>query len=70
MANDRQVSNFHIPVGDGLSQGAKWICLNDNSMVSGYHAQQGPNQQLYIINLYATPDYSINLPLDSLPTWF
>jgi hypothetical protein len=52
MLNDGQVSNFHIPVGDRLYQEVKWIHLNDDGMVSGYHTQQGPNQQLYIIDLY------------------
>jgi hypothetical protein len=57
-------------VGEGLYQEAKWIHLNDNGMVAGYHAQQGPNQQSYIINLYAAPDNTINSPIDSLPAWF
>jgi hypothetical protein len=68
--NDGQVSNFHIPVGDRLYQEAKWICLNDNCTVSGYHMQQGPNQQPYIIDLYATPDHMVDSPIDTLPAWF
>jgi hypothetical protein len=43
--NNRQVSNFHIPVGDELYQEAKWIRLNDNGTVSGYTVEQGSNQQ-------------------------
>jgi hypothetical protein len=38
--------------------------------VSGYTATQGPNEQPYIIDLYAAPDNSINLPIDTLPLWF
>jgi hypothetical protein len=68
--NDGQVSNFHIPVGDGLYQEAKWIQLNDDGTVTGYHAQQGLNQQPYIIDLYAAPDNTIDLPINTLPTWF
>jgi hypothetical protein len=68
--NNGQVSNFHIPVGNGLYQEAKWIHLNDNSTVAGYHTQQGPNQQPYIIDLYATPDCIVDSPIDSLPAWF
>jgi hypothetical protein len=36
--NNGKVSNFHILVGDGLYQEAKWIHLNDNGTVSGYHS--------------------------------
>jgi hypothetical protein len=68
--NNRQVSNFHIPVGDGLYQEAKWICLNDDSTVSGYTTEQGPNQQAYIINLYTAPNNSVDLPINALPAWF
>jgi hypothetical protein len=68
--NAGKVANFHIPVGDGLYQEAKWICLNDDSTVSGYHGAQGPNEQPYIINLYVAPDYSIDSPLEPLPAWF
>jgi hypothetical protein len=57
-------------VGDGLYQEAKWIHLNYDSMVSGYTAEQGPNQQPYIINLYAAPNNSVNLPIVALPAWF
>jgi hypothetical protein len=68
--NDGKVSNFHIPVGDGLYQEAKWIRLNDDGTVSGYHAGQGPNQRPYIIDLYAAPNYSTDSPLEPLPAWF
>jgi hypothetical protein len=39
--NAGKVTNFQIPVGEGLYQEAKWICLNDDSTVSGYHGSQG-----------------------------
>jgi hypothetical protein len=68
--NNGQVSNFHIPVGDGLYQEAKWIWLNDDSTVSRYTVEQGPNQQPYIIDLYVGPDNTINSPIVALPTWF
>jgi hypothetical protein len=64
------VYNFHIPVGSGLYQEAKWIRLNDNGTISGYLSTQGPNEQPYIINLYVSPDYSIDSPITALPTWF
>jgi hypothetical protein len=64
--NDGQVSNFHIP-GDGLYKEAKWIHLNNNGTVSGYTSMQGPNEQPYIIDLYATPNNSIDLSINTLP---
>jgi hypothetical protein len=68
--NNGKISNFHIPVGDGLYQEAKWIRLNDDGTVSGYHAGQGPNQRPFIIDLYVAPDYSADSPLEPLPAWF
>jgi hypothetical protein len=68
--SNRKVTNFQIPVGEGLYQEAKWIDLNDDGTVSGYHSGQEPNEQPYIIDLYATPDYSVDSPLEPLPAWF
>jgi hypothetical protein len=68
--NNSKISNFHIPVGNRLYQEAKWIRLNDDGTVSGYHSGQGPNQRPFIIDLYAAPDYSANSPLKPLPAWF
>jgi hypothetical protein len=68
--NDGKVTNFQIPVGDGLYQEAKWIRLNDDGTVSGYLTTHGPNQQPFTINLYAAPDHSINPPIEPLPAWF
>jgi hypothetical protein len=68
--NNGKVSNFQIPVGEGLYQEAKWIQLNNDGTVSGYHSSQGPNEQPYTINLYATPNYSVDSPLELLPAWF
>jgi hypothetical protein len=67
---NRKVSNFQILVSGGLYQEAKWIQLNDDSTVSGYHGSQGPNEQPYVIDLYAAPDYSVDSPLESLLVWF
>jgi hypothetical protein len=68
--NNGKIANFQIPVGNGLYQEAKWIWLNDDGTVSGYHSTQGPNQQPYTIDLYALPDFSVNSPLEPLPAWF
>jgi hypothetical protein len=68
--NNGKISDFHIPVSGRLYQEAKWICLNDDGTVSGYHSTQGPNEQPYIIDLYRAPDYSVNSPIEPLPPWF
>jgi hypothetical protein len=68
--NNGKVTNFQIPVGEGLYQEAKWIQLNDDGTVSRYHSSQGPNERPYIIDLYATPDYNMDSPLEPLPAWF
>jgi hypothetical protein len=68
--NDGKVTNFHIPVGGGLYQEAKWVRLNNDGTVSGYHGSQGPNERPYVINRYTTPDYSVDSPLEPLPAWF
>jgi hypothetical protein len=68
--NDGKVSGFHILVGGGLYQEAKWICLNDDGTMSGYLSTQGPNEQPHIIDLYIAPDYSVDSPITALPTWF
>jgi hypothetical protein len=68
--NAGKVTNFQVLIGEGLYQEAKWICLNDNGTVSGYHGSQGPNEQPFTINLYAAPNYSVDPPLEPLPAWF
>jgi hypothetical protein len=68
--NNGKIANFHIPVGDRLYQEVKWIRLNDDRTVLGYHAAQGPNEQPHIIDLYASPDFSVDSPLKALPNWF
>jgi hypothetical protein len=68
--NNGKVTNFQIPIGDGLYQEAKWIRLNDDGTVSGYLSTHSPNQQPFTIDLYATPDHSVDSPLEPLPPWF
>ena len=40
------------------------------STISGYHTAQGPNEQPHIIDLYTSPDLSVDSPLKALPNWF
>jgi hypothetical protein len=68
--NNGKVTNFQIPIGDGLYQEAKWIRLNNDGTVSGYLTSHGPNQQPFTIDLYAAPDHSVDSPIEPLPAWF
>jgi hypothetical protein len=38
--------------------------------VSGYSSTQGPNEQPYIIDLYAEANTSTDSPIKPLPAWF
>jgi hypothetical protein len=74
-ASDKERKKFLVGMvmdrnSDRLYQEAKWIQLNNDRMVSGYHSTQGPNEQPHIIDLYTSPDYSIDSPLEALPSWF
>jgi hypothetical protein len=68
--NNGKVSDFHIPISSGLYQEVKWIWLNDDGTIFGYLSTQGPNEQPHIIDLYVTPNYSVDLPITALPAWF
>jgi hypothetical protein len=68
--NNGKIANFHISVGNGLYQEAKWIQLNEDGTVSGYHVTQRPNEQPHIIDLYASLDFSVDSPIEALPSWF
>jgi hypothetical protein len=68
--NNGKVSDFHIPISSGLYQEAKWIWLNDDGTISGHISTQCPNEQPHIIDLYVTPNYSVDLPITALPAWF
>ena len=73
IVNDEQVPQFYIPLGDRVHCPTKWIKRLDNGRVAGFHEGQGPNESLYIIDLYTQADtigHGEEKPIKLLPTWF
>ena len=71
--NEGQVPHFFIPLGDGVFKPAKWIKKLEDGRVAGFHADQGPNESPYIIDLYAQADtvgHGEENPIEPLPAWF
>ena len=71
--NEGRVPHFYIPLGDGVFKPAKWIKKLEDGHVAGFHADQGPNESPYIIDLYAQADtvgHGEENPIEPLPAWF
>ena len=71
--NDGRVPHFFIPLGEGVFKPAKWIKKLEDGRVAGFHADQGPNESPYIIDLYAQADtvgHGKENPIEPLPAWF
>ena len=71
--NEGRVPHFYIPLGDGVFKPAKWIKKLEDGHVTGFHADQGPNESPYIIDLYAEADtvgHDESNPIKPLPAWF
>ena len=71
--NEGRVPHFFIPLGDGVFKPAKWIKKLKDERVAGFHADQGPNESPYIIDLYAQADmvgHGEENPIEPLPAWF
>ena len=74
--NDQhKAPGFHIPVGPGIYQEAKWVKRNLDRTVLGYSAEMGPSDAPFIIDLYAKPDYKYDeeaepIPAPPMPAWF
>ena len=71
--NEGRVPHFFIPLGEGVFKPAKWIKKLEDGRVAGFHADQGPNESPYIIDLYAQADtvgHGEENPIEPLPAWF
>jgi hypothetical protein len=71
--NNGQVPQFYIPLGNRVHCPTKWIKRLDNSRVASFHEGQGPNESLYVIDLYAQADmvgHGEENPIKPIPTWF
>ena len=67
--NNRRLPNFTIPLNDGTEQFACFIKQLDDGRVAGLHSGAKSEEDVRIIELYASPDYSSDKPLEPLPTW-
>jgi hypothetical protein len=68
VANNGYVDHL-VPTDDGTLIRAKWVKLRDNGatkLLSGRSREEEP----YVVNLYASPDYSSSDPVEPLPGWF
>jgi hypothetical protein len=68
VANNGYVDHL-VPIDDGTLVQAKWVKLQDNGateLLSGRSRDKEP----YVVNLYASPDYSSSDPVEPLPGWF
>ena len=68
--NDDKVPSFSIPYGDGLFLPAKWVKQLNDGHIAGYMARDGPSDQPFITEPYATPSYNYEEPAMPLPFWY
>ena len=67
--NNGCLPNFTIPLNDGTERFACFIKQLDDGRVAGLHSQAKSEEDAQIIELYASPDYASDKPLEPLPTW-
>jgi len=68
--NDDKVPGFSIPYGDGLYLPAKWVKQLNDGRITGYTARDGPSDQPFITEPYATPSYNYEDLATPLPFWY
>jgi hypothetical protein len=68
IANNGYIDHL-VPTEDGTLVRAKWVKLRDDG-ASELLAGRSPNEELYVVNLYASPDYTSAEPVEPLPSWF
>ena len=67
--NNRQLPNFTIPLDDGTERFTCFIKQLNDGRVARMHSGAKSEEDACIIELYASPDYSSDKPLEPLPTW-
>ena len=67
--NNGRLPNFTIPLDDGTERFACFIKQLDDGRVAGLHSTAKGEEEARIIELYTSPDYASDKPLEPLPTW-
>ena len=67
--NNGCLPNFTIPLDDGTEQFACFIKQLDDRRVAGLHSEARGEEDAQIIELYASPDYTSDKPMELLPAW-
>ena len=67
--NNGHLPNFTIPLDDGTERFACFIKQLDDGRVTRLHSQAKSEEDARIIELYASPNYASDKPLEPLPTW-
>ena len=67
--NNGHLPNFTIPLDNGTERFACFIKQLNDRRVAGLHSLAKGEEEARIIELYASPDYSSDKPLEPLPTW-
>ena len=67
--NNGRLPNFTIPLDDRTEQFTCFIKQLDDGRVAGLHSHAKSEEDAQIIELYASPDYTSDKPLEPLPTW-
>ena len=61
--------NFTIPLNDRTEQFTCFIKQLDDRRVTGLHSGAKGEEEAQIIELYASPDYTTDKPIEPLPSW-
>ena len=67
--NNRHLPNFTIPLNNGTERFACFIKQLDDRRVAGLHSEAKGEEDAQIIELYASPDYASDKPMEPLPAW-
>ena len=67
--NNRHLLNFTIPLNDRTERFACFIKQLNDGRVTGLHSQAKGEEDARIIELYTSPNYASDTPLELLPAW-
>ena len=67
--NQEQLPNFTIPLDDGTERFACFIKQLNDGRVAGLHTNAKGEEEARVIELYTSPDYSTDKPMELLPSW-